>query len=503
MARTEQFSNRWGIILASLGMAIGAGNLWRFPRLAGQYGGSFILLWILFLLIWSIPLLLAEFAIGKKFKKGVIGSYASLAGKKYTWLGFFITVCTLGIAFYYSVVTAWSLQYLGLSITNTLDPLFLEPSLAENLALNPTLLETQWDNIANGNWLTVVLYISSVIVGTYLLMKGVKKGLERANKVLIPSLFVLLIIITFIALNMSNGVKGLEYMFSIDVAHFKNPTVWIEALSQSAWSTGAGWGLMMTISSYTRTNEDVTLNTFIGAFGNNTASLMAGMAILPAVFALAPSDAEAVTYLQSGNQALTFTIIPKLFAHIPGGGVLSIIFFLALFLAAFSSLLPMIELFTRNITDLGISRKKSAIRVILFFIIFGLPSALSLNYFSNQDWVWGVGLILTGFIIMFAVVKYGAAKFKKDFIDGDSDFKLPVRYFTICITANLGVAVFLIYWWLSQGYSSNPWFDENGHWNFFDTYSNASVVTQWGIVLLVGFFINKYLYKKFVNREEE
>jgi NSS family neurotransmitter:Na+ symporter len=88
----EQFSNRWGIVLAALGMAIGAGNLWRFPRLAGQYGGSFILLWILFLFIWSIPLLLSEFAIGKKFKSGVIGSFAQFAGRWYTWMGFFITI---------------------------------------------------------------------------------------------------------------------------------------------------------------------------------------------------------------------------------------------------------------------------------------------------------------------------------------------------------------------------------------------------------------------------
>lgn len=503
MSKVEQFSNRWGIILASLGMAIGAGNIWRFPRLAGQYGGTFIVLWILFLLIWSVPLLLAEFAIGKKFKKGVIGSYASLAGKKYTWLGFFITTCTLGIAFYYSIVTAWSLQYLGISITNALDPLFLEPSLAEKLVQNPTYLTTQWDNVANGNWLTVGLYISVVFVGTFLLVKGVKRGLERANKVLIPSLFILLIIIAFTALNMENGFKGLEYMFSIDFSLFKNPKVWIEALSQSAWSTGAGWGLMMTISAYTRSNEDVTLNTFVGAFGNNTASLLAGMAILPAVFALSASESEAINYLQAGNQALTFTIIPKLFASIPGGSILAIVFFLALFLAAFSSLLPMIELFTKNLIDLGITRKKSVSRVILFFILFGLPSALSLSYFSNQDWVWGVGLIVTGMFIMLGVVKYGATKFKTELIDGDSDFKIPTKYFTICITANIGVALFLIYWWLSQGYSANPWFNENGFWNVFDTYSNASVVTQWGIVLLIGYLLNNYLYRKFVIDPQE
>ena len=500
MSSTEQFTNRWGIILASLGMAIGAGNLWRFPRLAGQYGGTFIILWILFLFIWSIPLLLAEFSIGKKFKNGVIGSYAQLAGKKYTWLGFFITICTLGIAFYYSVVTSWALQYLGFSISNALGFAFSQPMLADKLAANPQHLEQYWNAIANQSWLTVTLYILVTIFGVFMLSRGVKKGLEQVNKVVLPSLFVLLIIITFTALRMDNGIRGLEYMFAIDWNHFGNPTVWIEALSQSAWSTGAGWGLMMTIAAYSRDHEDVTLNTFIGAFGNNTASLMAGMAILPAVFALSASSQEAIAYLQTGNQALTFTVIPKLFAHIPGGSILLIIFFLALFLAAFSSLLPMIELFTKNLIDMGISRKKSAIRVILFFILFGFPSAYSLDYFSNQDWVWGVGLILTGLFILFAVAKYGITKFKINFIDQDSNFKVFAFYFRICIIANLITGVFLIYWWMSQGYSTYPWFNKEGVWNVFDIYSNASIVTQWGVVLLIGLLLNKYLYNKFTNQ---
>lgn len=494
-SNVEQFSNRWGIILASLGMAIGAGNLWRFPRLAGQYGGTFILLWIFFLVVWSIPLLLAEFSLGKHFKKGVIGSYTQLAGKKYTFLGFFITICTLGIAFYYAIINVWALRYLTLS----LESLFSSIPLKEKLITNPEYLEQYWSSISDGSMLTVFMHIVIILIATLVLVKGVSRGLEKANRILIPSLFILLVLIAFISLSMPNGVKGLEYMFSINVDHFSNPTIWIEALSQSAWSTGAGWGLMMTISSYTRKNEDVTLNTFVGAFGNNTASLLAGMAILPAVFALATSDSEAVGYLQSGNQALTFTIIPKLFAYVQGGSILSVIFFLALFLAAFSSLLPMIELFTRNAMDLGLSRKKSAIGVIVCFVVLGFPSAYSLDFFSNQDWVWGIGLILTGLFILFAVAKYGASKFKSEFIDVDSDFRLPTRYFSICIPINLIMGIFLIYWWMSQGYSDNPWFDKSGNWNLMDVYSNASIVTQWGIVLILGFALNNYLYKKFVK----
>ena len=246
----EQFSNRWGIILASLGMAIGAGNLWRFPRLAGQYGGTFILLWIFFLFVWSIPLLLAEFSIGKHFKKGVIGSYAALTGKKYTFLGFFITVCTLGIAFYYAVINVWALRYLTLS----LEFAFSSISLKETLIADPQYLENYWQSISNGSWISVGIHMVIIVLATFVLIKGVSKGLEKANRILIPSLFILLIIIAFVSLSMPSGYKGLEYMFTINIEHFYNPTIWIEALSQSAWSTGAGWGLMMTISAYTRKN---------------------------------------------------------------------------------------------------------------------------------------------------------------------------------------------------------------------------------------------------------
>ena len=502
MSKTEQFSSRWGIILASLGMAIGAGNLWRFPRLAGQYGGSFILLWILFLFIWSIPLLLSEFAIGKKFKSGVIGSFGQLAGKKFTFMGVFITLCTLGIAFYYSVVTAWAVRYLGFSIVNAGDTWSGGATLDEKLATDPNYLDTFWTSMSTGNWATVVVFAVIVVAAVLLLVKGVSNGLEKANRVLIPSLFVLLIIITFVVLNMPNGIKGLEYMFAIRWEDFENPTIWIEALSQSAWSTGAGWGLMMTLSSYTRSNEDVTLNTFIGAFGNNTASLLAGMAILPAVFALAATEGEAIAYLQTGNQALTFTVIPKLFSQLPAGEIMSVIFFLALSIAAFSSFLPMIELLQRNLGDFGLTRKKAFVLVIAIFLVFGFPSAWSLDYFSNQDWVWGLGLIVSGLFILFAVAKYGAQKFKDELIDLDSDMKVSNVYFKLLIWLNIPLAIFLTYWWMSQGYSANPWFDESGNWNVMDVYSNASIITQWGLVILLGVLLNGLIYKKMVGKSE-
>ncbi len=489
------FSSRWGIIFAALGMAIGAGNLWRFPRFAGQYGGTFLILWLLFLLVWSIPILLAEFSMGKAYKRGVIGSFSKAAGKKYSWMGFFIAICTLGIAFYYSVVTAWGMRYFAFSVEN----IFAEQSLGQKLAQDPQYLENFWQHITHGNWVLVTLHVASIALAAVVLIRGIQKGFERANKILIPTLFFLLILIGIIALSMGNGLKGLEYMFAIKPELFKDPTVWIQALSQSAWSTGAGWGLIMTISAYSRPKEDVSLNIFISAFGNNTASIVAGIAILGSVFALAPTEEAAIASLASGNFGLTFNAIPSLFSQISGGAYLSLLFFGAFCLAAFTSFLAMLELLLKMLSDLGFDRKKAVLWGAAICTVFGLPSALSLEFLENQDWVWGLGLIISGLFIIFAVAKHGIKAYKEKYIDADSDFKVSTPYFLVCMLVNIPIGLFLIYWWMSQGYAEYPWFDEKGSWNFVDTYSNASIVTQWATVIVGGILLNRFLYKKFTN----
>lgn len=498
--KVDEFSNRWGIVLASLGMAIGAGNLWRFPRIAGEYGGAFIILWMFFLLVWSIPLLMAELAIGKHFKKGTIGSLGSISGKKFTFLGVFITLCTLGIAFYYSVVTGWSLRYFILNTHNLIDYLVGSGNMNTKIGSDPVYMTSFWESISNANWETLACYIVTVFLAIWVLSKGVKEGLEKVNKILIPTLFILLMVVSAFALQMPGGWQGLEYLFTIDFNHFSNPTIWVEAISDSAWSTGAGWGLMITIGSFSNKREDVTLNTFLGAFGNNTAALLAAMAILPAVFAMAATPHEATEYLESGSQALTFTIIPQLFANMPGGPFLSFIFFGAFLMAAFSSLLPMMQLLIKNLTDYKLSRKKAAFVAGTCCIVFGLPSAYSIDFFTNQDWVWGLGLIVSGIFIAFLIMRYGVTKFKNDFIDENSDFKVSNWYFRLMVNSIFFLGLFLVYWWMSQGYSKYPWFDADGNWNVIDIYSNASIVTQWGIVFLIGIIFNGWFYRKFVKK---
>lgn len=486
----NEFSSRWGVVLASLGMAIGAGNLWRFPRLAGQYGGAFIVLWMLFLLVWSIPLLVSEFGLGKVYRKSVIGSFGKHGGKKSSWMGFFVTVCTLGIAFYYAVVVAWSLSYLGWTATSY-------DSIVSSSDL-PAALANHWQQVSSGSYQTVGLLVFVIVLAVLVLSRGVKNGLEKANKVLVPSLFILLIIISYSAIRLPNGFQGVVYMFHIDYDLFLDPTVWIEALSQSAWSTGAGWGLLMTLSTYSRKDEEVTFNVIMGAVGNNFASIMAGLAILPAVFALSSTNQAAVENLQSGSQALAFIIIPQLFAGMKVGYALTVIFFLALSVAAFTSLLAMFELMSRHLEELSLTPFTKWVIISVVFVLVGLPSAYSLDVFSNQDWVWGLGLIVSGFLVAALMLFNNPLAFKSNHIDTSSDIKLPQWFFKVTLVLIVILAPVLIVWWMSQGYSDNPWF-KDGQWNWLDTYSNASIVTQWGVLVIAGVLLNGWLYRKFVR----
>ncbi len=264
-------------------------------------------------------------------------------------------------------------------------------------------------------------------------------------------------------------------MFEIRPALFADPGVWLEALSQSAWSTGAGWGLLLTISSYSRQKEDVTLNNFISGFGNNTASLICGVAILSSVFALAPTEAEALLLLKKGNQALSFIVLPELFIGLPLGNVLSVLFFGAFMLAAFSSLLTMLEMTIRLFTDFKISRPWAVAFTGIACSLFGLPSALSLDFFSNQDWVWGLGLVLSGMFTVIVALRPGLQKFKQQYIDKDSDYRVHINYLRITFTLVLIAGPVLLWWWMSRGYDTNPWFTASGSWNFFSVYSNNTM----------------------------
>lgn len=477
MSNKEQFSTRWALLLATLGMAIGAGNIWRFPRLAGKYGGAFLLAWIIFLILWSIPLLMVEFSLGKKTRKGPIGAFATFLGKNYTWMGAFVTICTMAIMFYYSVVCGWALKY------------FISSAMGSLSNINH---EHFWNSFTSSQIQPLIFHLIALSFASVIIYKGIQNGIERANKILLPSLLVLLILGAIRSLTLPNAAEGLNYLFSINVESLSNYKIWLEALSQSAWSTGAGWGLVLTYAVYMDKKEDVTLNSFITGFGNNSASILAGLAIIPAIFSLSASIPEAEKALDAGNQGLTFIVIPQLFGKLPGSRFFTSLFFLGLFFAAISSLISMLELSTRTFIDFGISRKKALPIVAILTAILGIPSAISLKFFNNQDWVWGLGLIVSGSFFAFAIIKTGVENFRLNILNNENNDLYIGSWYTWIMKLVIPVeAICMLVWWFYQAITWSP----DSWWKPFDEFSLGTVLIQWAGLILVLVLINSIIYR--------
>jgi len=489
MKSRESFSSKWGIIFAGLGMAVGTGNIWRFPRIVSQQGGgAFIIAWLLFLFLWSIPLLTIEISIGKKTRLGVIGSFQEIIGKKYAWMGTFVAFVTTAIMFYYSVVTGWCIKY------------FFATSLQDLIKKESSEF---WQSFTS-SWEPVIFHFLAIGIGSLIIYAGVVKGIERVNKILIPSLFVLLIIAGIRAITLPGAFQGLDFLFSPNLSRLADYKVWLNALTQSAWSNGAGWGLILTYAVYTQKKKNPILTATTLGFGNSLASLLAACAIIPTVFAYFStqnySQEKVLDVMKSDNQGLTFIWIPKLFSNVPAGSFFLALFFLALTFAAFSSLISMIELVTRIFMDTGMTRKKSVSIVAILGFLFGLPSAISMGFFNNQDLVWSIGLLFSGFFFTIAVFKYRSQRFRKEVVSLPEKAKKTGKWFDIVVYVFLPLQFLaMIFWWFWQSYSLDP---EN--WLKITAESSlGTVLFQLIVAIFVFIVLNKFITKRMEHSPDE
>ena len=471
--RSEVFTSRWGMLLAMLGMAIGTGNIWRFPRVAASNGGgSFLVAWVVFLLLWSLPLLILEFGMGKGTRRGTLGSFIKTIGPRFAWMGAWVAWVAVAITFYYSVVMGWTLRFFVATIAGEI----------------PAAVPGEFWGAFNSSGQAVLFHGISVGLGVFVVSKGVR-GIETAARFMIPSLVVLVVLLAIKALTLPGASQGLVFLFSPDFGQLADVRIWMEALTQNAWDTGAGWGLVLSYAIYMRSREDTALNAFVIGFGNNSMSLLAGIMVLCTIFSVMPDAAG--TIVGAGNEGLTFVWVPQLFAQIPAGQFFMALFFLALAFAAWSSLVAMIELAARILIDLGLTRGRAIAIVGVAGFVFGIPSALRAGFFQNQDWVWGVGLMLSGFFFAFAVVKYGVAKWRERFINtADSDIRIG-RWWDWAIRLVIVQAVALVVWWLVQAGGGDLRSAET--WTLFSPYNVGSVLIQFAVVIAVLLALNKWL----------
>lgn len=480
--KKERFQTRLGFILAGLGMAVGAGNIWRFPRVATENGGGpFILAWAIFLFLWSLPLLIVEFGMGRSSRKGLVGAFKDFAGEKFAWMGSFVAFVATAIMFYYTVVTGWFLKYFFFFLSHP---------------TGDVDTETVWNNFISTQsletfWLTPYFYqFIALLVTALVVYFGIAKGIEKANGILIPSLFILLLIAAVNVFFLPGFGKGMNFLFDFNLSQLADYKVWLNGLSQSAWSTGAGWGLLLTYAVYVAKKEDPVVSSIVIGLGNNSASLLAAIIIVPTIFSF-HSVERSMEIMSAGNQGFTFIHLPMLFLKMPGGRILIAIFFLALFFAAFSSLISMLELPVRILGDFGMRRSRAILLVAVSGFLLGLPSAMNLQVFNNQDWVWGLGLMVSGLFFVIAVVRYGVDKFRTEAINPFSNIKLN-RGFNIIVKYVIPVEfVLMLGWWV---YQSIGWTKEQV-FSIFNEHSLGTTLFQWAVVLIVFILFNKRIVR--------
>lgn len=488
----QRFSTRWGFLLSALGIAIGTGNIWRFPRIVAQNGsdegaGAFILIWGIFLFLWSIPLIIGEYAVGINSRKGVIGSVMATAGKKFAWMGSFMTFVATAITFFYSVIVGWCVFYFCHTLFNEL------PTSTE-------MAMSTWDTYQSGGW-PLVSHAVVMVFGGLAIWKGVR-GIERINKVLIPILLVIIFIALVRSLTLDGSSEGIRYLFTVDWHQFGDPNIWVAALTQNAWDTGAGWGMFITYGAYMQMRFGIVKNALITGLGNNFISLVSGIMIFGTCFAimgsqLGSSDSEILHVMKNSGPAstgLTFIWMPQLFEKIFFGKALTILFFLGLTLAGFSSLISQLELTVRTFIDGGMKRSTAIVLLVAVSYLFGIPSAMNLDILTNQDFVWGLALLLSGGLFAFVIIRFKASRIRTEILDRNPNDIKPGRLWDTIITYFVPAAsIILLLWWLiSDGM--------NGEW--YNPFAQSSLMTsllQWGMGIAVLLILNKWIVRKTEN----
>ena len=448
MTGRENFGSRGTVIMAMAGSAIGLGNIWRFPFIVGEYGGAaFILVYILCCFLLSMPILLSESIIGRRTHQNTFGAMSTLApGTGWKWLGLLTVFSPLIILSYYSVVGGWSFAYLCKALS-----LQFKPDNAEAVtSMFGEFASLTWDPLA---CMVIFLCLTATIV--YL---GVNKGIEKFSKISIPVLFFLIVIIAIYSISLPGAGDGVKYLVKPDFSKL-TPDAFAAALGQSFFSLSLGVGTMLTYSSYVSKEENILASTTGTAFFDLLFAILAGFAVMPAVFAagIAPSS----------GPGLVFETLPYIFSKMGAGGQLisasvSILFFLTILVAALSSSISMMEVgVAYMVEEKKVTRHKATVTLFAIALVIGTLCSLSFGSLSGikllgqtifnfcdrlcSNFLMTIGALLFS---VFVGWKMDKAAVRDELTNGGSingAVKLfPVIYFLIKYVAPLTIAVIFI-----------------------------------------------------------
>ena len=365
MGERANFGSKIGVILATAGSAVGLGNVWRFPYMTGENGGAvFIIIYVACVVLLGIPCMVSEFIVGRHGQANTARAYRKLAGRSpWALIGYMGVLTGFLITGYYAVVSGWCLQYIWASLIGHLqgDPEYFKTYFAD-LSMHP---------VKPVLWTVIILGI------TYLIIEhGVRDGIERASKMLMPTLFILLLIIVGASCMLPNADKGIEFLFKPDMSKF-TPDVFLGALGQSFYSLSIAMGCLCTYASYFTRSTNLTKSASQIALIDCVVAILAGLMIFPAAFSVGvnPDSGPSLIFITLPN------VFQQAFAAIPVVGYfISLLFFVLLSLAALTSLMSLHEVSTAFIhEELMVSRKKAALIVTILTSIIGAFCSLSLG----------------------------------------------------------------------------------------------------------------------------
>jgi len=399
MEQRSQWGTRAGFIMAAVGSAVGLGNIWRFPYVAYENGGgAFFIPYLFALLTGGIPILIMEFTMGHKYRGSAPLSFFRMSGKKAEWIGWWGIFVSFVISTYYAVIIAWAMKYTVYSFklswgTDTESFLFGD---VLNLAETPGQA---------GGFVPGVLFPLLLVwlIAFIILFAGVKRGIELANRIFIPTLIVVFLLVVLRAVTLEGAGLGLDAFFKPDLGKLADPTVWVAAYGHIFFSLSIAFAIMITYSSYLPKKSDITNNAFITGFANSGFELLAGIGVFAALGFMATQANVAVSEVASAGVGLAFVVFPQIVNEMPGmNGLFGALFFLSLVLAGLTSLVSISETYIAGVADkFNISRRRSviigvglsAVISLLFATRGGLFFLDAADYFINQFGVAAIGLV--------------------------------------------------------------------------------------------------------------
>ena len=417
----EQWGSRAGFIMAAAGSAVGLGNIWKYPHMAGQHGGgAFTVVYLICILFVGLPILMAEISIGRRTQLNPVGAFKALSNNSsWKFVGLLGVASAFTILSFYSVVGGWTLKYTMLALTGAFNDFAVDDSAAQ--AFNAFVTNP----ISPVLWHLVFMGLCVLIIN-----QGVKAGIERWSKILMPVLLGILLLLVVRGVTLEGAGEGLRFLFWPKWGDLDASAV-VLALGHSFFTISLGMGTMITYGSYLSRDSDILQSALWIIFIDTAIALLAGVAIFTAVFALGQNPAE--------GPGLIFVVLPSLFPHMPGGAIFAVMFFGLLFVAALTSAISILEVVTAYFIDeKGWSRSKATYTFGGVIAFIGVLASLSNGSFNllapfteltfmdlldkvSSKYMLPLGGMLTAF---FVLLRWGIVRFTEEIKAGARWFEV-------------------------------------------------------------------------------